>query len=101
MGITIDILGWLGALILVAAYVLVSYGSASGRSSIYQILNVIGSVLLVVNTAWHHAWPSSAVNVLWVAIGIGALIRGLTLHNEISAGSSTQLHERRGQKATG
>jgi hypothetical protein len=78
LGIMIDILGWLGALILISAYVLVSYGSTTGRSFLYQTLNVIGSVFLVANTAWHHAWPSSAVNVLWAGIGIGALVRGVT-----------------------
>jgi hypothetical protein len=76
MGIAIDILGWLGALVLVAAYSLISYGSVDGRSPIYQTLNVIGSILLTVNTAWHRAWPSSAVNLVWVGIAIGALSRG-------------------------
>jgi len=77
--VTVDILGWFGALILIAGYVVVSYGEASGRSRVYQALNVAGSALLVVNTAWHRAWPSSAVNVLWAAIGIGALIRAIAL----------------------
>jgi hypothetical protein len=77
VAIAIDILGWLGALVLVAAYSLISYGSVDGRSPTYQTLNVIGSILLIVNTVWHRAWPSSMVNVIWVGIAIGALIRGL------------------------
>ncbi len=77
VGIAIDILGWLGALVVVAAYSLISYGSVDGRSPIYQTLNVIGSILLIVNTAWHRAWPSSVVNLVWVGIAIGALTRGL------------------------
>jgi len=72
----IDAFGWFGGLILIAAYTLISHGSMSGRSVSYQSLNVAGSVLLMVNTAWHHAWPSSAVNLIWVAIAVGALIRG-------------------------
>jgi hypothetical protein len=77
MRIAVDILGWLGALLLVAAYSLISYGARTGRSPMYQTLNVLGSVLLVVNTAWHHAWPSSVVNVVWIGIALGALARGL------------------------
>lgn len=73
----VDVLGWLGALILIAAYGFISYGSASGRSPTYQISNIVGSALLIVNTAWHRAWPSSIVNVVWVVIAIAALIRGL------------------------
>lgn len=75
--ITVDILGWLGALILIVAYGLISYCSANGRSPTYQTLNVTGSIFLVVNTAWHHAWPSSVVNVVWVGIATSVLLRGL------------------------
>jgi len=76
LGIAVNILGWVGALTLIAGYRLISYGSATGRGLIYQILNLIGSLLLVINRAWHHAWPSSTVNVLWVGIAIGALVPG-------------------------
>ena len=99
LGITVDILGWLGALILTAGYGLISYGSVSGRSPIYQSLNLIGSVLLVVNTAWHHAWPSSAVNFLWVGIAIAALIRGFG-SPAAGVGSSAQVSAPRGQRTT-
>ena len=92
LAVIVDILGWLGALILIAAYVVVSYGEASGRSRVYQALNVVGSALLVVNTAWHRAWPSSAVNILWAAIGIGALIRATAPRAERS-GPPTELHD--------
>lgn len=81
----IDILGWLSALILIAAYGFISYGSTNGRSRMYQSLNIVGSTLLIVNTAWHGAWPSSVVNVVWVVIAIAALIRGLK--NEILSGT--------------
>jgi len=98
--VTVDVLGWLGALILIAAYGVVSYGWASGRSRVYQALNVLGSALLVVNTAWHRAWPSSAVNILWAVIGIGALIRATALRAE-SGKSPTELHDTCGQKMSG
>src|SRR5579862_10001726 len=98
-GIAIDILGWLGALVVVAAYGLISYGSVDGRSPIYQTLNVIGSILLIVNTAWHRAWPSSVVNLVWVGIAIGALSRGLAV-SSAGGGSSTRRLSPRGQKAT-
>ena len=65
--------GWVGAVILLVAYVLVSSGSVNGRSVLYQALNAIASVLLGVNSAWHRAWPSALVNVIWVGIAITAL----------------------------
>jgi hypothetical protein len=74
----IELLGWFGAAMLIAAYALVSYGSVHGHRRLYQSLNVIAGILLAVNTAWHRAWPSAAVNVIWTAIAAGTLIPGVT-----------------------
>lgn len=70
----IEVLGWLGAALLVVAYAIVSSGRVDGRSKLYQSLNIAASVLLGVNTAWHHAWPSAVVNVIWVIIAAVALM---------------------------
>ena len=71
----VDVLGWLGAVCVLAAYGLVSAGRVHGRSRSYQIPNAIGSVLLAVNTYFYHAYPSSFVNVLWLGIAVYALRR--------------------------
>ena len=73
MSTLLEIAGWLGAALLLLAYALVSYGRVGGRSVLYQTLNIAASVLLAANTAWHHAWPSAFVNVVWIAIAVGAL----------------------------
>lgn len=72
----IEIAGWLGAAILLAAYGLVSYGVLGARSGPYQMLNTLSGVLLAVNTSWHHAWPSAVVNIIWIVIAVGALVVG-------------------------
>lgn len=72
----IEIVGWLGAAIVVGAFALVSYGSVGGRSRVYQALNAVGGLLLAVNTVWHRAWPASAVNIMWMGIAVGAWIMG-------------------------
>jgi hypothetical protein len=69
----LEILGWLGAALLLLAYALISYGRIRSRSRAYQALNVAGGVLLAANTAWHHAWPSALVNIIWTVIAVGAL----------------------------
>lgn len=80
----IEILGWLGAALLIVAYAIVSYGSVDGRNRLYQSLNIAASLLLVVNTAWHRAWPSAAVNIIWAVIATGTLVPGLTRRREES-----------------
>ncbi|HEX8755786.1 MAG TPA: hypothetical protein VF745_05580 [Steroidobacteraceae bacterium] len=85
----IEVLGWLGAALLVVAYAIVSSGRVDGRSKLYQSLNITASVLLGVNTAWHHAWPSAVVNVIWVVIAAVALMpvlaRRAGAHPRVSA----------------
>lgn len=74
----IDPLGWLGSLILVSAYFMVSYDRLPASSLWYQWMNLIGSILLLINTAFYGAFPSSFVNVVWGIIAIAALYRILT-----------------------
>lgn len=68
--IIIDTIGWIGSCILIIAYWMNSKGKIDAQSYIYQFLNVIGSLLLIVNTLFYGAYPSSAVNIIWVFIGI-------------------------------
>lgn len=72
----IEIAGWLGAGVVLVAYGLVSYGAIGARSGAYQVLNTLSGVLLALNTGWHHAWPSTVVNVIWTGIAVGALLVG-------------------------
>ena len=48
--ILIEIAGWVGALLILGAYLLVSSGHASGRSTLFQGMNTLGSGLFVINT---------------------------------------------------
>ncbi len=68
--IIIDSIGWVGSLMLIAGYWLNSKGKIDAQSISYQLLNAIGSVLLIANTIYYGAYPSSAVNIIWVFIGI-------------------------------
>jgi hypothetical protein len=37
------------------------------------VLNLLGAGGLAFNGAYHHAWPSAALNVIWLGIGALAL----------------------------
>jgi hypothetical protein len=67
--------GWTGALLILAAYALLSAGKVTGRSALYQAMNVVGAAGFVVNGWWHGALPSTTLNVVWMAIGIVTLLR--------------------------
>jgi hypothetical protein len=69
----IDVIGWIGAAALLAAYGLVSTKKLMGDSLPYQLLNLGGSMLLIVNSLYYGAYPSVGVNVVWIAIALLAL----------------------------
>ena len=73
MTFLIEGIGWIGALLVLVAYGLVSTERVSSRSFSYQAMNIGGAVGLVVNSAWNGAIPSAVVNLIWIGIGIYAL----------------------------
>jgi hypothetical protein len=75
IALIVDLGGWLGAVLVVAAFALNAFGSMDVRGRAYQVLNICGSTLLIVNTGWHRAWPSAFVNVVWVIIAAGAAVK--------------------------
>ena len=75
MIILIEIAGWTGAALILAAYLLLSMGKLTGQSVIYQGMNVVGAAGFVVNGWWHGAIPSASLNVVWLLIGAIALWR--------------------------
>ena len=71
----VDIIGWLGAASLLLAYGLVSTRRLAGDSPTYQLLNLMGGVLLIVNSFYYGAFPSVGVNVVWVGVAVYTLAR--------------------------
>lgn len=71
----INVFGWLGSAAVVSAYALISIDKLDASSRLYQWLNLAGSVGLAVNTGYYRAFPSTAVNIVWLIIAVSALIR--------------------------
>lgn len=71
----IDVAGWSGAALLLIAYALVSTRKIEGDAITYQLLNLVGGALLIVNSFYYGAFPSVGVNVVWIGIAVFALVR--------------------------
>ena len=73
MTFAINVLGWIGAAVLLSAYWLVSTRRTTGHSWTYQGLNLLGAILVLLNSSYYGAYPSVGVNAAWIAIGAYAL----------------------------
>ena len=69
----IEAVGWTGAALILGSYILVSTGKLSGRSKTFQWMNVVGAAGSVINSGWHGAIPSTALNALWLLVGLATL----------------------------
>lgn len=69
-----EVVGWIGAVLILAGYFLLTAGRVTAKSVAYQMMNVVGAIGFIANSAWNGAWPSAVLNIIWVGIGVVALI---------------------------
>jgi hypothetical protein len=82
MKLAVDVIGWAGALLIIAAYALLSAGKLRAESAAYHLMNILGAAGFVVNSGWNGALPSAAMNVVWLAIGAYALFQRRRPHSK-------------------
>jgi len=73
MKVAVEVIGWIGAALILGAYALLSTDRLRAESLTYQLMNILGAAGFVVNSGWNGALPSAAMNVIWMGIGIYAL----------------------------
>ena len=55
--LTIELLGWIGTTMVVAAYLLLTRGKLESKSRAYQLLNLIGALGIGLNAFMNRAYP--------------------------------------------
>ena len=73
--IIIDIIGWIGTILFLVAYALVSAKKVEADSWAYQGTNLIAGILLTINTLYLQAYPSAGLNIAWLLIAVITLGR--------------------------
>lgn len=73
MDIFAQVAGWIGVVLILVSYLLVSTGRANPKGFWYQISNLLGAVGISFNSYAMGAYPSVAVNIVWSMISIYAL----------------------------
>lgn len=83
MEFSINIIGWVGAGGVLAAYALVSTGRVPAASYTYQALNLVGAAGLAANTFYYMSYPSTALNVIWALIAVYAIGKLVSARQEL------------------
>ncbi len=75
MDMIFDIIGWIGALLVVLAYFLVSTKKFPPHSRIYQLMNLFGAIGVGINSFIQKAYPSVGIQIVWILIAIYGLYK--------------------------
>ncbi len=68
--LTIEIIGWVAAAMMLSAYLLLTVGKVRGDSRLYHWLNALSGAGFIINSGWNGAYPSAAINIVWMMIGL-------------------------------
>jgi hypothetical protein len=77
------VLGWVGAVSLLAANWLVSTRRITGHSTRFQCLNLLGAVGLCLAAIAGGVWSAAVLNTIAAAIAIGVLGRHVVRGREL------------------
>lgn len=77
----VEIIGWIGSLMVIVAYGLNSHQKLKSDSVLFYMLNITGGLLLVIYSIYKSAYANIFINVVWIIIAVPALIKVLQKRN--------------------
>ena len=75
MKLALDICGWIGSIMVIIGFFLVSNGKIEAQTNSFQIINIIAAAFIGLNAYYYGALPSVGLNVVWCLIAAVTLIR--------------------------
>lgn len=79
----VTIIGWLGFIFCSLAYLLLNLTVLQFNDRLYQVLNVIGGIGLVISACYFRDMPNIAANGIWVLIALFGIIRYFRQHSGV------------------
>lgn len=70
-----EIIGWIGAGLVISAYFLVSTKKLSPVSVTYQLMNLIGAFGVGINVFIKGSYPALTIQIVWATIAIYGLYK--------------------------
>ena len=69
------ITGWIGVGLMLLAYFLLARNKVKSHSKIYNLMNLVGGVGVLMNSTYNGAWPIAVLNVFWIGVALMAMIK--------------------------
>lgn len=72
---TIQLAGWIGMILILGAYFLLSKGYLRSQDAAYQYFNLLGALGLAINAFAQKVWPIFVLEIIWGMIALSTLIK--------------------------
>jgi len=72
-----QVIGWVGAFLVLLAYFLISHKKIVVNSKVYQLMNLAGAAGIGINAFNQEAWSSFGMQVAWGIIAIIAIFKSI------------------------
>ena len=69
-----DIIGWIGMILVLLAYILLSTNKIK-NGLLYQVLNLAAGVLMAIGLFPKNAWFSFTLQIIWALVAIVSIIK--------------------------
>ncbi len=69
-----DIMGWIGMILVLVAYILLSTNKIK-NGMFYQILNLLAGIFMAIGLFPKNAWFSFALQIIWSIVAIISIIK--------------------------
>ena len=69
-----DIIGWIGMILVLIAYILLSNNKINNGIT-YQVLNLLGGICMAIGLFPKNAWFSFSLQIIWSLIAVKTIIK--------------------------
>ena len=84
----IDTIGMFGTLLVVLAYYLLQLERTDPRGLTYNLINLVGAILLLISLCFHFNLASFVIEIFWIAASLIGLWKYLRRQVDISQSTS-------------
>ena len=80
----LEIFGWYGTVVIICAYILLSFSVLNSNSILYQVLNLTGAIGIAIHSFYKKDYQPGVLNIIWTLIATIALIQIVFLNPIVS-----------------